>query len=75
MIGQKITRELHKYALWEFNIIGYIDDDSEKIGTEIEGIQVLGNLNQAQDVVLENNIHHVIMALPLEKYQLLIPVS
>ncbi|MGB6895339.1 MAG: sugar transferase [Dehalococcoidia bacterium] len=46
-----------------------------KIGTEIEGIPVLGNLNQAQDVVLENNIHHVIVALPLEKHQEFIPVS
>ncbi|MCS6994284.1 MAG: sugar transferase [Anaerolineales bacterium] len=46
-----------------FNLVGYIDDDPEKIGTEVEGFRVYGSSDQLLRFIEELNITEVVVAI------------
>lgn len=46
-----------------FNLIGFIDDDLEKTGKEIFGVKVLGTSSSFYDIVDQNQVSQVIMAI------------
>lgn len=46
------------------DIIGFTDDDSQKIGQTIDGIPVIGNLPQTRWLVRSKEINQVIIAIP-----------
>ncbi len=47
-----------------FDPICIIDNDSEKLGTEIEGIKVAGGTDDIQKIAKEMNIEQIILAIP-----------
>ena len=51
--------------LWPppFYVVGYIDDDVEKIGKEFEGYPVLGNTSNLPEIIKEENVTDLVFAI------------
>ncbi|PNR94887.1 MULTISPECIES: polysaccharide biosynthesis protein [Petrotoga] len=48
----------------EGSVVGFLDDDPEKIGRNIRGYPVLGKINQVMDFLDKYNVEEVIIAIP-----------
>ncbi|MFC1554404.1 polysaccharide biosynthesis protein [candidate division KSB1 bacterium] len=62
--GDMAIREIIKNRHLPYNVIGFIDDDPEKINTRINGVPVLGNRNSLAKVVKQHRIDELIIAIP-----------
>ena len=58
---------------WGYHIIGIIDDGLEK-GSEVDGVNVLGDLSDLRNILSGNDIDEIMVTLPLDKYEYLKPV-
>ena len=61
--GSRIAEIINETDPQPFSIIGFIDDDPEKIGKTIHGYPVLGNSYDFYKIVEEHQISQVIMAI------------
>ncbi|MFN2364141.1 MAG: polysaccharide biosynthesis protein [Halarsenatibacteraceae bacterium] len=59
-----IIREMNKHPELNKRIVGLIDDDPAKRSLEIHGIKVVGNRYDIPDIISENNVDEVIIAIP-----------
>jgi exopolysaccharide biosynthesis polyprenyl glycosylphosphotransferase len=62
--AQKLAKELKERLEWGIHIVGYLDVDSEITGKMVEGAPVLGTVDMISDILNEQVIDEVIMALP-----------
>lgn len=62
--GESLLRELKKTPHLEYNPVGFIDDDLEKIGIKIHGVPVLGDARSLERLIEEYGAREVIIALP-----------
>lgn len=69
--GALVLSEYKKYPYLAKKVVGFIDDDSQKLGTYINGIKVLGNRNNIIKIVEENNIDEVVIAIASIKDEIL----
>lgn len=60
--GVRVAREI--ISSGDFKLIGFLDDDREKIGTLISGIPVIGPMDSLPSVVKEQGIKQVIICIP-----------
>lgn len=61
--GTRIAEIINTTEGVPYRILGFIDDDPWKIGTEIEGYPVLGGSDQYFDIVEKNQVTQIIMAI------------
>lgn len=61
--GQTIVREI-KRPESKHSPMGYVDDDASKLGLKIEGIRVLGTVDQVPELVISYAIDEVLIAVP-----------
>jgi exopolysaccharide biosynthesis polyprenyl glycosylphosphotransferase len=62
--AQKLAKELKERLEWGIHIVGYLDVDPDITGKMVEGAPVLGTVDIISDVLNEQVIDEVIMALP-----------
>jgi FlaA1/EpsC-like NDP-sugar epimerase len=62
--GVLVVRELQRNPQMNVRPVGFVDDDPEKLGKEIHGINVLGTLDQVGDIVKKEQADEVIIAIP-----------
>ena len=62
--GEALLREIHRMAVVEYEVIGFVDDDTIKQGIDIHGIQVLGSVQQLPEICKERNIEEIAIAMP-----------
>ncbi len=62
--GTMVARELQRNPQRGFEPVGFLDDDHEKQGKQINGIRVLGPLAQLRGVVASYKVDEVIIAMP-----------
>jgi len=72
--GTRILQAIRNRSLCGMEAIGFIDDDPQKIGTEISGIPVMGNSLQLSELVSHYKIDLVVVAITHEKSPQLINV-
>jgi FlaA1/EpsC-like NDP-sugar epimerase len=60
--GERIVRELKRDG--KFNPVFFVDDDSNKIGTYIHNVPVLGKIKDLPALLKENKIEVAIIAIP-----------
>ncbi len=60
-VGTQVGQLLKEYAWTGLELIGYLDDDSTKAGSEVP---VLGTLADARNTVQTHNVDEVVIALP-----------
>jgi exopolysaccharide biosynthesis polyprenyl glycosylphosphotransferase len=61
IVGRRIGDKIDDFKHLGFEIVGYVDDDHDLVNSQPD---VLGNLDQTGSVIKDNNIQHLIIALP-----------
>ena len=63
--GEKIVRDIFKSPVkTKFNPVGYIDDDKAKHGKTINGIKILGGIEDFTQIIKNISINNIIIAMP-----------
>lgn len=62
--GLKVAKEIEMTPYIGYNVTGFLDDDRDKIGKKIEGIEVLGKLSEVEKWVKKTSSEDVIIAIP-----------
>ncbi|MBF0518636.1 MAG: undecaprenyl-phosphate galactose phosphotransferase WbaP [Nitrospirae bacterium] len=62
--GKLISKGLARETHIGYDVIGYLDDDTEKIGTYIDGKKVFGSVRHYTKFVKELRINTIIIAMP-----------
>ena len=63
-VGAMLAREYLVNPNFPYDLIGFIDDDSKKIGTSIYNIPVLGNKESFDKVIKNEKIEEILIAIP-----------
>ncbi len=61
--AQTVVREIGRPGS-EYSPIGYVDDDRSKLGLKIEGIPVLGTVDQLPELVTNYPVDELLIAVP-----------
>jgi exopolysaccharide biosynthesis polyprenyl glycosylphosphotransferase len=61
--GQVLLRVINNLKTTPLALIGIIDDDHRKLGTKVEGVQVIGSSDKLLRIVQENHISDIIVAI------------
>lgn len=62
--GELIVRDMKNTSSYDFQPIGFIDDDREKVGRRIHGVPVLGTREDLPKVLADSSIQEVLIAIP-----------
>ena len=66
--GEMILRDMKNHAsIYKYTPIGFLDDDSQKIGQHIHGVPVLGSRKHLEQVIIKKRPQGVIIAMPSAK--------
>ncbi len=65
-VGRDLENRVKQYPYMGLNIVGFLDDDPRKRQSEID---IIGNLESARAVILEQKIEDVIIALPQRAHE------
>ena len=68
-LGQEITQRILAHRDLGFEVIGFLDDDANKIGQRYGGVPVLGPTRDLEQVLGERRVDQVYVALPLEAHR------
>ena len=67
--GLELIEELRERDYLKFKVVGFIDDDSRKVGKLLKGYRVLGGYNELKDVVEERQVDMVIFAITKKRQE------
>jgi FlaA1/EpsC-like NDP-sugar epimerase len=62
--GALVVREMNKNPQGNLYPVGIVDDDPEKQDQEIHGVRVIGTISDLKDIIEEEDIDEVIIAIP-----------
>ena len=62
--GQMVAREAAHGESVHFEVIGFVDDDDRKVQQMVNGVRVIGKVDELPRLVRELGIHEVIIAMP-----------
>lgn len=66
ILGQRIAKLLHDTKMLGYTPVAFYDDDAEKIGSDVEGIHVAGDINTLlSGISAEDRYDEIYIALPL----------
>lgn len=66
--GQQVVRSLLPCEWMGVEVVGYLDDDSGKMGQVFESRRVLGTLDRAREIIADRGIKEVVIALPMDAH-------
>jgi FlaA1/EpsC-like NDP-sugar epimerase len=69
--GELIVRDIMRQEKSEFHPVGMLDDDRNKLGTYMHGVEVLGSLEELKTIIRKQRVEAVIIAIPSLNYKLL----
>jgi len=64
-LGQRVSQVIEDHSRWGYNLLGFLDDDSEKQGKRFQNADVLGKILDVKQIVAENMADEVWVALPV----------
>jgi len=67
--GEELLRAIHRKPVAEYEVIGFIDDNTRKQGTFIHGLPVLGTVEELPKTCEERNIEEIAIAMPSASHQ------
>lgn len=62
-MGANLVRESKINRDFQYNIIGFVDDDSKKRGTYVNGVKIFGNINELEEVLEKKRVKGLIIAI------------
>lgn len=69
--GEMILRDIARQNFSDFYPVGFLDDDTRKIGAYIHGIKVIGSTDKLKDSIMEYGVESIIIAIPSLNHRLL----
>ena len=67
-LGRRVVDRLSVHDEYGFKVVGFLDDDPGRQQRDIQGVPVLGTTRDLEQVVLQENVDQVLIALPLEAH-------
>jgi exopolysaccharide biosynthesis polyprenyl glycosylphosphotransferase len=68
-VGAAVATNLQHREWTGLQVVGFVDDDPQKQGTEVNGLPVLGALEDTPRLIEDKGIQEVVFALPLRAHQ------
>jgi exopolysaccharide biosynthesis polyprenyl glycosylphosphotransferase len=65
--GKYLLNSIRERPGCGFWVAGFVDDDPEKVGTEVEGVKVLGDSSRLADLINEHQISFAVVAITRKK--------
>jgi len=65
--GLRVAKEIEATPYLGYKVAGFLDDDKDKIGSKINGIEVLGKLSEIEKWMKKTSSEDVIIAIPTIK--------
>jgi FlaA1/EpsC-like NDP-sugar epimerase len=62
--GEKVVREIYDNPKMKYRIVGFVDDDKNKVGKQIHGIKVLGRIDELKEVAKSEGVDEILIAAP-----------
>lgn len=62
--GELIVRDMKNNLFYDYEPIGFIDDDPGKVGARIHGVPVLGTRQALSSIIETHQPHEVLVAMP-----------
>ncbi|MCJ7615958.1 MAG: polysaccharide biosynthesis protein, partial [Desulfobacterales bacterium] len=62
--GEKVVREIYDNPRMNYRIVGFVDDDKNKLGKQIHGIRVIGRIDELEEVVKNEDVDEMLIATP-----------
>ena len=62
--GEIILREIKRHPKNGYRVVGFVDDNLNKIGRYIHGVKVLGSIDEIPQIAKEKSIDEIIIAVP-----------
>ncbi len=69
--GKEILKEFHGKSGWGYEVAGFVDRDASLVGTEHQGVKVLGTVQDIIPLIHEYDIDRIIVASPIRHRELL----
>ncbi len=69
-LGQELAARLHGHSELGVRVIGYLTRKPEKVGLNLNGIQVLGTYDKLSDILAVHTVDQVFIALPQDDYSI-----
>jgi len=67
-LGGEIAEKLNSHNELRLKVVGFLTQDSEKVGQELKGLKILGLFNDLPHILAKYPIDQVFIALPHESY-------
>lgn len=64
MAGSLLVQEVRQNPQLNLEIVGFVDDDTTKIGRKVEGVRVFGSTHQMVEVAESLSVDEVIISMP-----------
>ena len=61
--GALVSSEYKKFPHLGKKVVGFIDDDKQKLGTYVNGIKVYGNRNDIVSIAKDRNVDEIVIAI------------
>lgn len=65
--GRYLLNSIHDRPGCGFDVVGFVDDDIAKVGTQHEGLPVLGDSSRLSDLLEKYQVNLVVMAMSRER--------
>ena len=65
-VGRSFEKKVRGLTPWGYRLVGFVDDNPD---LQIDHSDILGNIDQAVELVREHHIHHLVIALPQSAYK------
>ena len=65
-LGLTLRQQIGQHPELGLNIIGFLTHNTYEVGQRLDGIDILGPIDQVQDIVRRHQVDQVFIALPLE---------
>jgi len=62
--GEKVMREIKDNPRMKYMVVGFVDDNKQKIGMQIHGVKVFGTIDDLKDIVQQKSVDEILIAAP-----------
>lgn len=62
--GEMMLQEIERHPELDYEVVGLVDDDTDKLGKTIENVKVLGSIKALPKIIHEKSIDEVHIAIP-----------